>query len=391
MTVYRPHGYIDYNDFFHRILDVLLKDNSEKQLIKENLKTDGLFLGFSPYRFSFCEIEDRSKKDLEDLLDDFELCKNKTIYFKHVQIERQHLKLNPNFETYTIYYGHKSEFLFNSYENGLYSVREEIGKHNKTKNGDEYHRESCYQKKDGEVISHYKIVNLPCHCGRETAEKSFSRLQFLSLFYANRVWNLMRNGLCEFVETAISTNPNDPIKKDNWFQENWWYSVLIGGRMRDAGREAQYLFKEADVRTYCQEILPERLYGRTTTGISVQELYQRECEKTADLETQLKEIKAKMLGITYKNKGLIKSLNKLRKSFFALYFGHVNKVNRTNRDVAENQDIQEIDVANIEKLLSAGGDKSANLNTIKKYKKEYQEYLDGGSIDPIPDDEDEGS
>ena len=98
-----------------------------------------------------------------------------------------------------------------------------------------------------------------------------------------------------------------------------------------------------------------------------------------------------MLGITYKNKGLIKSLNKLRKSFFALYFGHVNKVNRTNRDVAENQDIQEIDVANIEKLLSAGGDKSANLNTIKKYKKEYQEYLDGGSIDPIPDDEDEGS
>ena len=31
MTVYRPHGYIDYNDFFHRILDVLLKDNSEKE------------------------------------------------------------------------------------------------------------------------------------------------------------------------------------------------------------------------------------------------------------------------------------------------------------------------------------------------------------------------
>ena len=261
-SLYKPPGYLDFQAFFDKVLEVVLEDEPEKDLFRENFLAGGFFEDVRFYRFSFYEIEEKSLEDLRQLLTDFESSRPKIIFFTYVSVQRQQLNPDNQQEVYTVYRGSNSQFLFNSYENGLYSVTEDIGKH-QVEHGDNYHLERCHQEKEGEGVSYHKLVLLPCLCERTIEDRSYSREHFLSLLYASLVWKLMRDGLCASVEAVLSTNPDESLPKPNWAQNKWWYSLVISRRMRDAGREAQYVFKEEDVLHYCKEILPNRL-NRTT-------------------------------------------------------------------------------------------------------------------------------
>ena len=384
-SLYKPPGYIDYQEFFDKILDVLLERHPGQASFKEKILSGGFFEDVRFYRFSFYEFEERSLEELRQLLTDFESSRHKIIFFTYVTVQRQHLNPDNEYEVYTVYRGANSQFLFNSYEDGHYSVTEDIGKH-QIEHGDNYHLERCHQEKEGVVVSHHKLVIVPCLCERTIMDQSYGREHFLTLFYASRVWKLMRDGLCTSVEAVLSTKPDEPLPKTHWAQNKGWYTLLIGRRIRDAGRETQYVFKEKDVLKYCQELPLGGLYGQSRQDVSLRDLYQRECEKTGDLEKKLKETTLKMREAVNKYKGLVKRFNRLLKGFFAVYFAYQNKVHKHHKDVGNPEDIKEINSEKLSILLSTGGDSSANAKTMETYK---QRYLNKENMDLfLEDDED---
>ena len=281
MTFYVPPEYLDYQGFFDHVLDMILEGNPEKEIIKASVDSLGFLFNQSYSQFSFCDLDKGNRNSLEDLLDDFESHPSKTIFLDYIQIKN--VKSDSDFDVYSLYKGSQNAFIFEGYNDGIYEVTQYLENH-------EHTLRTCLEKKAEMVVTHHKIIEFRCVCHHPFQKKFYSRAQLLGILYVNKVWKIMRDGLCSSVSVILSSsylqiekeNRNNQawwcsvwkimrdglysfisvilpsnhlqIKKEKWSNQAWWCSLLINGLKRFEKRE-RYLFKKEEVLKYCNKTL----------------------------------------------------------------------------------------------------------------------------------------